>query len=759
MNNNQTNGMIYNYITNCFDTCEEHLNEGGGKITKIVLSSFILIPEQIKELIKQNYKLVKKIIDFYYKDFTYKSSKATSYDDVIKQIKFITKKTNDKKTEIITFNDIIYPWLLTTEFFHNIYENYCPNIIDPSEIGEIKKIDHFIPRENQKEAFDRLETKGLETGIHCQATGCGKTFIILKYIDYVYKKINKKNPKIILFTERVNILSDLFSFTKKKLESDMKKLKYWKKKNIADLTKFNIINRVTNKGKNWNNELKNSDKPSLLVINRAFLTLGKKYSIFESNDLDLILHDECHNTSSLQCHDFLKKAKSLNVTIVGFSATPLRTNKYDKTKLLEIYAKEDKPKELNLLTNYNMIYAISKNLILPPEFYWYQLDSYVKTGDEKENVLVTQEELGSVFEILNHVATILPNKKILAWCGTINMARFWKSEIEKYYKQRQNLKNFKFGLDTSADSNDDYSFFSKIPRDNNDNIIKFNDLDDSDKRKMYYGNSILFCANKHREGSDIKLLDCCIFIDKVKDRGSIPFIQSIGRALRLCPNTENKTKGVIIDGFIKDSSGYEKNFIDKIFGYYMALENLNNICDGNETKYDQYVKIMDMVKFDKEQKVINMRLGNRNIQIHCNKLEWEEIVNKFENVLQNKIKISDEDALLIEYNNLKNEIKEYNFNDKNLYFEYAINNNHTLEPNEKYKLFWLNWYDFLGYNTERYPYDIYTLIKICKKNKIFNKDDYYKQWNKYDFPAMPEELYINFSNFDYLFDKSKVKLY
>jgi hypothetical protein len=44
MNNNQTNGMIYNYITNCFDTCEEHLNEGGGKITKIVLSSFILIP-------------------------------------------------------------------------------------------------------------------------------------------------------------------------------------------------------------------------------------------------------------------------------------------------------------------------------------------------------------------------------------------------------------------------------------------------------------------------------------------------------------------------------------------------------------------------------------------------------------------------------------------------------------------------------------------------------------------------------------------
>jgi hypothetical protein len=265
--------MNYEYITNCVNICEEHINENGRKITSIVLCNFTLIPENVKALIKESYKLVRKIINLYYSQFMLISNKSEKFEDAIAQIEFVTNKTNDKKTQVIEFNDIIFSWLLTTEFFNSIYENYCPNIIDPSEIKDIKKIDQFVPRKNQKEAFDRLEKNGLETGIHCQATGCGKTYIILKYIDYVYKNIT--NPKIILFTERVNILSDLFSFTKGKLEPDIKKLQYWKDKNICDLTQFNIINRVTNKNKNWNNELKKSTKPSLLVINRASLTLGK----------------------------------------------------------------------------------------------------------------------------------------------------------------------------------------------------------------------------------------------------------------------------------------------------------------------------------------------------------------------------------------------------------------------------------------------------------------------------------------------------
>ena len=432
-------------------------------------------------------------------------------------------------------------------------------------------------RDNQIEAFKKLDNNGLETGIHCQATGCGKSYIIIKYIHYTNKIIN--NPKIILFTERVNILSDLFSFKKNSIKVDNKKLEHWKNIGIGDLTNFNIINRVTIKKNDWIELLKESNKPTLLVINRAYLTLGKLYNKLDNNDLHLILHDECHNTSSIQCHDLLLKCHSLNIPIIGFSATPLRTGNDDKIKLLEIYSKVNNKNELNLLTDYNMIYAIDKELILPPEFYWYQIESYNK---KKDNI-ISQEDLGSVLEILNHIIPLLPNKKIIAWCGTINRAKNWKTLFESNYKQRKNLKNFKFGIDTSESNTNDYDNFSK----------------ESNNHEMYNGYSILFCASKHREGSDIPLLDCCIFLDEVKNRGAIPFIQSIGRVLR---TSENKTKGIIIDGIVKDNNNYDKEFVDKIIGYYMALENLTT---NDKTKYEQYIELKDIVQFDKEKEIIN----------------------------------------------------------------------------------------------------------------------------------------------------------
>ena len=88
---------------------------------------------------------------------------------------------------------------------------------------------------------------------------------------------------------------------------------------------------------------------------------------------------------------------------------------------------------------------------------------------------------------------------------------------------------------------------------------KIDDLDIAgyDSFKHIESEGIMFCAQKHREGSDIKKLDGCIFLDKVKNRGPIPFIQSIGRVLRKEHGNSLKKSGFVIDGVVRDDDDYE----------------------------------------------------------------------------------------------------------------------------------------------------------------------------------------------------------
>ena len=724
-----TESIDYTILMNKIKNLEE-IKEDCCKIGNsiFILDEFKCFSSNIIKLLQQDIACVKELVIFYKKkaDLYVINNDDPQLDNLYNNLKIIDKTDTDKKLIHVQFSKEIITWLKTTDFFTSI-------INDKIKSKENTKV--FSWRTNQLEAFNRLDKNGLETGIHCQATGTGKSYIILHYIEYM-KKI-KKNPKIILFTERINILDDLFHFKKGVTEQD-KKCLILKEKGICDITDFNIINRVTNKKKDWDIVLKDSNSPTLLVINRAFLTSDnilnntlnnhkKKYENIKKDDIDLILHDECHNTTSTQCHDFLQYMKNINVPIVGFSATPLRTGKGDVEKLLEIY---DDPKDkslLNLLTNYNMIYSIQQKLILPPEFFWYMIES-TKKNKQKDIELVSQEEIGSVLELLNQIIPSLPNKKLVAWCGTIQLATKWKKLFEKNYKQRKNMKDFTFGVDTSVSATNDY-----------------------DKFKESNGNSILFCAQKHREGSDIRLLDGCIFLDKVKDRGAIPFIQSIGRVLRLCKETPNKTKGIVIDGYVKDDIEYEKIFIDKIIGYYIVLLNLTNVdSDMNEKpKLDRYIQLLDIIKFDKVKELVEIKFGDINIRINCNKLNWDEIICKFEPILQHKIQLSEKDKLLYDFNKLKTQVKQLNLSHMNDY----IKTNLIANPNIVYCDFWISWYDFLGIDTCMFPRTKELWVIECKKYKIRTSNEYIRKAFIYNLPLMPKEIYSDYTSFEELMNE------
>lgn len=258
-----------------------------GQLPQSMLK-FHQFPDEINQLIIEDVCYFKKVVDFFHRNIRIQADKNIALDKAIESLNIISNTSTPPKKKYLKYSAIILKWLLDNNFFDNIYENggridvTAKNIIDYKIQHPNKIDDQIIRRINQQEAYNLLRKNGLETGIHCQATGCGKTFIILDYIEYIRQKI--KNPKIILFTERVSILADLFQLSKTDkttLIKDNKNIKLWKDKGICDLTTFNIINLVTVKNKEWSKLFDNSNKPTLLIINRAYLTSGKKIQSFK----------------------------------------------------------------------------------------------------------------------------------------------------------------------------------------------------------------------------------------------------------------------------------------------------------------------------------------------------------------------------------------------------------------------------------------------------------------------------------------------
>jgi hypothetical protein len=385
------------------------------------------------------------------------------------------------------------------------------------------------------------------------------------------------------------------------------------------------------------------------------------------------------------------------------------------------------------------MYAISNTppLILAPRFYWFDIET-LQTKKQVGKQL-SLSEIGSALQVLDSVIETLHYKKIVAWCGTIPLCKEWYTEINKFKERYPNLKKLDLYMDLSI---------------KNDSKVK-----GYDSFKNLEKNGLMLCAQKHREGSDISNLDGCIFLDKVKNRGSIPFIQSIGRVLRLDVNNK-KNCGVVIDGVVRDNSEYEKVMVDKILGYYFALNDIASVEDIEKDSYKQYITLRDVVEFDKDNKVINLIFNKTKITINCKKLDWKNIINQFESILEKKINLSPEDKLRIEFDKLKKLIKNKNFNNMNQYQKYAQKHNLVINPKEIYNKFWINYCDFLNVNTNKFIKTKEKLRKICKDNNINNKDDYDTLF-KLNYEKIPEDPceYYKVKEFNYFISMEEEELF
>ena len=337
-------------------------------------------------------------------------------------------------------------------------------------------------RLNQINAIKKSVNNNFESGVHFHATGTGKSWISLELcLEYV-KKYPKNN--ILWICEQKSILIE--QFNKKTII----------KKGYKEIfKKFLVLNYTIEKPQNWMQNINSCSfwrKPMLIIINRAFLVSKKKYEKININ-IDLIIHDECHSIINKTTQEFYKyiKIKNPHTKCIGFSATPKIT--------IEPFTK--------ILSYYSIYEAFKDDIIVNPEIIWIKSKKIIDYND--------------ILEILKINIKNLYYKKIIVWCGIIDLCYLLAKSWEKHFK------NFVIATDTSK--NKEKQLFETF-----------------DKFKECKQNGILFCASKHREGSDIKNLDCCLFIDKVEDRNAKTFVQCIGRVLRK-DDLGLKTKGVIID--------------------------------------------------------------------------------------------------------------------------------------------------------------------------------------------------------------------
>ena len=620
----------------------------------------------------------------------------------------------------------------------------------------------FIFKPNQIRGIEETLKQNFASGIHSQATGTGKTIMMLKIMWLRHQQYPEEH--MIWFCERKDI--------PKKIFFDKNNVEFYKKNDIIDLSHFVLIDFINDKPKDLNPYMmdrKNREKPFIIVINRAFATSKSTYWKLDPKKLykyqeiigkftpKFIAFDECHSSMAPKTYEFLQYAKNIwKSNIQGMSATPYRkggsnvvsldglTEKVDnRQKLLNIFNKEDNINELNVISWCNIKEAIEEEYILEPVFHWFSINNYYSKSKSNDN----ENEINSVYSVLNETLDNCPYKKVIVWCKIINNTQDWFNNFEKNRDKYPNLSNMKFYIDHSK-IDEEYSKYDEF----------YNEQ----------GHAIMFCANKYREGSDIPYLDCELFLDKVKDRTEIVYIQSIGRVLRKDIN-RLKRNGHIIDSFVSDDDTKKiRDIVTKILKYYFDLYEISFNTKNTDFSIKSHVfnEILKNLKIEPEKKEISILLNNNKkitidlAKIDISTLEWSTLMKEFKNVLTFEFEFTEED----EFNELKKKVIPYGFKTAE---EYKSNvekyDFDVYEPNIKYERLWNGWYDFLGVDTSIYFKSLNEWINEIKKiDNLHTFNDYYEICMSGKYPNLalyPDELYKRqgFISLPYYFDLNNNK--
>ena len=338
----------------------------------------------------------------------------------------------------------------------------------------------MILRKNQKLALQKSMHEDFQSGTHAHATGTGKSVIGLTIIEAFVARSSSRTPTVLWLCEQASVIKDIFKSHHRC-----------------------VVDLVNHKPKDWAAQVNSAriwKRPIVVVANRAFLVSQERYRALSAR-FDLVIHDECHSGTGKTTVTFYEwLLRYPGVRVIGLSATPPSSEKAPHTCLARI------------ITRYSIYSAVVDGVILAPVLAW-------------APKLEHQNNPSALVNIILNAANHSCAHKIIVWAGTIahtiEMATAW---LDKISSDAHLLSAFGdvCAVDTSVVTSEfvGYKEFRCAPR------------------------GIMFCAAKHREGSDIPGLEMAVFVDGVTNRSATTFVQCVGRVLR--PNGDNKY-GVILD--------------------------------------------------------------------------------------------------------------------------------------------------------------------------------------------------------------------
>ena len=264
-------------------------------------------------------------------------------------------------------------------------------------------------------------------------TGTGKTVAFTSIIcDDIFK--NKKH--VIIVSKRKEILRQM----PKRI---INYIKLFYKNKIIKKINCGIVDLLDGCSTNDFNE--KYDNPQIFIVNWDKFTSSNKtdYKKIKWSNFSLMVIDESHWVGSNGIHEMMTWIKAnTSLNYLGFSATPIRFNRFNQTKTMEVFGDKN---DYNILSEYSYYSALTTKAICPIKYTPIEIsytdlidgkldDDIVDDDNDDKNVIykvLSPDAYDKVWkQIDKNIISKLHFKRGILWFGCrIDMLNFYNMRI------------------------------------------------------------------------------------------------------------------------------------------------------------------------------------------------------------------------------------------------------------------------------------------------------------------------------------------